>query len=88
LWPSGLFIIDPEGNLKQATYNPMPIGRSVDETLRLVQALQARPLLRCFSSNSSAVPRQARRGLPRQLEAGSQVDGRQPCRQPGALIPA
>ena len=36
----GLFIIDPSGNLRQITVNDMPIGRSVDETLRLVQAFQ------------------------------------------------
>ena len=36
----GLFIIDPKGILRQATVNDLPIGRSVDETLRLVQALQ------------------------------------------------
>jgi tryparedoxin peroxidase (2-Cys peroxiredoxin) len=36
----GLFIIDPAGNLRQITVNDMPIGRSVDETLRLVQAFQ------------------------------------------------
>lgn len=36
----GLFIIDPEGNLRQITVNDLPVGRSVDETLRLVQAFQ------------------------------------------------
>jgi alkyl hydroperoxide reductase subunit AhpC len=36
----GLFIIDPAGNLRQITVNDLPIGRSVDETLRLVQAFQ------------------------------------------------
>merc|ERR1712179_196768 len=34
----GLFIIDPEGTLRQITMNDLPVGRSVDETLRLVQA--------------------------------------------------
>jgi len=37
---SGLFIIDAKGNLRQVTINDMPVGRSVDETLRLVQAFQ------------------------------------------------
>ena len=37
---SGLFIIDSKGNLRQVTINDMPVGRSVDETLRLVQAFQ------------------------------------------------
>ncbi|KAL3149717.1 hypothetical protein ABBQ38_013545 [Trebouxia sp. C0009 RCD-2024] len=36
----GLFIINPEGVLEQATINNMPIGRSVDEALRLLQAIQ------------------------------------------------
>jgi len=34
----GLFIIDPKGVLRQITMNDLPVGRSVDETLRLVQA--------------------------------------------------
>lgn len=36
----GLFIIDPKGIVRQATINDLPIGRSVEEALRLVQALQ------------------------------------------------
>lgn len=36
----GLFIIDGKGVLRQATINDLPVGRSVDETLRLVQAFQ------------------------------------------------
>lgn len=38
----GLFIIDntPEQKLRQITVNDLPVGRSVDETLRLVQAFQ------------------------------------------------
>lgn len=36
----GLFLVDPQGVLRQATVNDLPIGRSVDETLRLVQAFQ------------------------------------------------
>jgi peroxiredoxin 1 len=36
----GLFIIDPKGILRQITINDLPVGRSVDETLRLVQAFQ------------------------------------------------
>jgi len=36
----GLFIIDTTGTIRQITINDMPIGRSVDETLRLVQAIQ------------------------------------------------
>ncbi|CAF0908068.1 unnamed protein product [Didymodactylos carnosus] len=36
----GLFIIDANGILRQITVNDLPVGRSVDETLRLVQAFQ------------------------------------------------
>lgn len=36
----GLFIIDPKQVLRQITINDLPVGRSVDETLRLVQAFQ------------------------------------------------
>ncbi|KAF5843141.1 thioredoxin-like protein [Dunaliella salina] len=36
----GLFIINPQGVIEQITINNMPIGRSVDETLRLLQAIQ------------------------------------------------
>ncbi|KAL3082529.1 hypothetical protein niasHS_000440 [Heterodera schachtii] len=36
----GLFIIDDKGVLRQITINDLPVGRSVDETLRLVQAFQ------------------------------------------------
>lgn len=36
----GLFIIDGKGVLRQFSVNDLPIGRSVDETLRLVRALQ------------------------------------------------
>lgn len=36
----GLFIIDNFGVLRQITMNDLPVGRSVDETLRLVQAFQ------------------------------------------------
>lgn len=36
----GLFIVDDKGILRQITMNDLPVGRSVDETLRLVQAFQ------------------------------------------------
>jgi alkyl hydroperoxide reductase subunit AhpC len=36
----GLFIIDPEGELKYAVVTSDNVGRSVDETLRVLQALQ------------------------------------------------
>lgn len=36
----GLFIISPEGVLRQMTVNDLPVGRSVDETLRLLKAFK------------------------------------------------
>lgn len=36
----GLFVIDPQGTIRHITINDLPIGRSVDEALRVVQALQ------------------------------------------------
>lgn len=36
----GLFVINPQGVVQQVTVNDLPIGRSVDETLRLLQAIQ------------------------------------------------
>jgi len=36
----GLFIIDPDGVLQYSVVNTPAIGRSVDETLRVLQALQ------------------------------------------------
>ncbi|KAL1130191.1 hypothetical protein AAG570_013129 [Ranatra chinensis] len=36
----GLFIIDGHQILRQVTINDLPVGRSIDETLRLVQAFQ------------------------------------------------
>jgi len=36
----GLFIIDKAHNVRQITINDLPVGRSVDETLRLVEAFQ------------------------------------------------
>jgi mitochondrial tryparedoxin peroxidase, trypanosomatid typical 2-Cys peroxiredoxin len=36
----GLFLIDPKGNLRHSTINDLPVGRNVDEVLRVVQAFQ------------------------------------------------
>ena len=36
----GLFIIDPEGDVQYATVNNLGFGRSVDETKRVLQAIQ------------------------------------------------
>lgn len=36
----GLFIIDPNGIVRQITINDLPVGRSVDETIRLINAFK------------------------------------------------
>lgn len=36
----GLFIIDPEGTVKYSVVHDLNVGRSVDETLRVLKALQ------------------------------------------------
>ena len=35
-----MFVIDPNGIVRQITINDLPVGRSVDETLRLIKAFQ------------------------------------------------
>ena len=44
----GLFIINPEGVIEQITINSLPIGRNVDEALRLARPPQPlqHPILR------------------------------------------
>jgi alkyl hydroperoxide reductase subunit AhpC len=36
----GTFLIDPKGNVRQFTVNDLPVGRNVQEQLRLVEAFQ------------------------------------------------
>lgn len=36
----GLFIIDPKQVVRQITINDLPVGRNVDEVVRLVEAFQ------------------------------------------------
>ena len=36
----GLFLIDQQGNIRHSTINDLPIGRNVEEALRVVDALQ------------------------------------------------
>ncbi len=43
----GTFIIDPNGILRSAMINDLPVGRSVDETLRTLQAFQTGELVQC-----------------------------------------
>ena len=37
----GLFIIDPEGILRYSVVHDLNVGRSVDETLRVLKALKS-----------------------------------------------
>jgi len=37
----GLFIVDPDGSIKYSVVHDLDIGRSVDETLRVLSALQS-----------------------------------------------
>ena len=43
----GLFVIDPNGVLQYSVVTALNVGRSVDETLRVVQALQTGGLAPC-----------------------------------------
>ena len=43
----GTFIIDPNSVVKSAVINDLPVGRSVDETLRTLQAFQTGGLTGC-----------------------------------------
>lgn len=43
----GTFIIDQHGVLRSAIVNDLSVGRSVDETLRTVQAFQTGELVQC-----------------------------------------
>ncbi|HBP18319.1 MAG TPA: thioredoxin peroxidase [Planctomycetes bacterium] len=36
----GLFIIDPKGIVRHSTINDLPVGRNVDEALRVIKAFQ------------------------------------------------
>lgn len=36
----GSFLIDPNGTLRQITVNDLPVGRNVDEAIRLIEAFQ------------------------------------------------
>ena len=43
----GTFIIDPNGVVRSAVVNDLPVGRSVEETLRTLQAFQTGKLTGC-----------------------------------------
>ena len=52
----GLFLIDKEGIVRHQVINDLPLGRSVDETLRMVDALQF------FEENGEVCPADWHRG--------------------------
>ncbi len=52
----GLFLIDKEGVVQHQVVNNMPLGRSVDETLRMVDALQF------FEENGEVCPADWKQG--------------------------
>jgi peroxiredoxin (alkyl hydroperoxide reductase subunit C) len=52
----GLFLIDKEGVVRHAVINDLPLGRSVDETLRMIDALQH------FEENGEVCPANWKKG--------------------------
>ncbi len=54
----GLFLIDKEGVVRHQLVNDLPLGRSVDEALRLVDALQF------FEENGEVCPANWKQGDP------------------------
>jgi peroxiredoxin (alkyl hydroperoxide reductase subunit C) len=46
----GLFLIDKQGVVRHQVVNDLPLGRSIDEALRMVDALQ------CFEENGEVCP--------------------------------
>ncbi|MFM9062399.1 MAG: peroxiredoxin [Pirellula sp.] len=52
----GLFLIDKEGKVRHQVVNDLPLGRSVDEALRMVQALQF------FEKNGEVCPADWKQG--------------------------
>jgi len=52
----GLFLIDKEGTVRHQLINDMPLGRSVDEALRMIDALQY------FEENGEVCPANWKKG--------------------------
>lgn len=86
----GLFIIDRQQTMRQITINDLPVGRSVDETLRLVQAFMFtdehgegnRTIFVCLEFVYDGF---LRCSLPSWLEARLKDHEARPCRQQGLL---
>ena len=43
----GTFIIDPEGKIRWVNVNDLPVGRNVEEVIRVLDALQSGGLTAC-----------------------------------------
>jgi len=54
----GSFLIDPKGILRQTTVHDLPVGRSVDEALRVIKAFQY------FEKNGEVCPANWQQGKP------------------------
>jgi len=51
----GTFLIDPEGNIRWINVNDLPVGRSIEEVLRVLDALQTGELTGCNWHKGEAV---------------------------------
>ncbi len=63
----GLFLIDKEGVVRHQLVNDMPLGRSVDEALRMIDALQF------FEENGEVCPADWRKGEKAMLATAAGV---------------
>src|SRR3954462_3925340 len=54
----GLFIIDPQGVVRAATIHDLPVGRNVDEALRVIKAFQ------CVEKHGEVCPANWTEGKP------------------------
>ncbi len=48
------YLVDPQGIIQWVTVNPLPVGRSVTETLRIIDAIQSNELVPCNWSPGEA----------------------------------
>ncbi len=64
----GLFIVDGRGIVRHVQINDLPVGRSVDEVLRLVKAFQVRRgRVRVGSSRTCTARSAPRAGRPARI---------------------
>lgn len=65
------YVIDPKGVVRHLSLTDAPVGRNVQDVLRIGIISFQSPLIVLISvSVGVPVPREARRGLPRQLDRG------------------